>query len=93
LLPLPLQDQVLQRCFTQEPLTALAASPNGLYLVGGGSSGSLYCWETASGKLLRSWPAHYKVYTVGFVVGLSGGLNQGVLLVSAAECTCFGLIV
>jgi hypothetical protein len=52
---------VLQRCFTQEPLTALAASPNGCYLVGGGSSGTLYCWETASGKLLRSWPAHYKV--------------------------------
>ena len=60
LLP-PAQDQVLQRCFAAEPILALAASPDGAHLAGGGASGALYFWETASGRLLRSWPAHYQV--------------------------------
>jgi hypothetical protein len=38
------QDQVLQRSFAQEPLTALAASPGGAYLAAGGASGTLYVW-------------------------------------------------
>lgn len=54
------KDQVLQRSFTQESLTAVAASPNGAYLAAGGNSGTIYVWDTASGALLRSWPAHYK---------------------------------
>jgi hypothetical protein len=33
----------------------------GLQSGGGRQQRHLYCWETASGKLLRSWPAHYKV--------------------------------
>ena len=60
LLP-PAQDQVLQRCYAAEPVLALAASPDGAHLAGGGASGALYLWETASGRLLRSWPAHYQV--------------------------------
>lgn len=52
---------MLQRSFTQESLTAVAASPNGAYLAAGGNSGTIYVWDTASGALLRSWPAHYKV--------------------------------
>jgi pre-rRNA-processing protein IPI3 len=44
-----------------ERLTSVAASPDGMFLAGGGVSGTLYIWETASGRLLRSWPAHYKV--------------------------------
>ncbi|WIA20965.1 hypothetical protein OEZ85_005302 [Tetradesmus obliquus] len=75
------KDQVLQRCFTQEPLTALAASPNGAYLVGGGASGTLYCWEAFSGRLLRSWPAHYKA------VSCLAFSDSGGLLVSAGEDT------
>jgi WD40 repeat protein len=59
------QDQVLQRSFTQESLTAVAASPNGAYLAAGGDSGTLYVWDTTSGALLRSWPAHYKVRSSG----------------------------
>lgn len=69
------QDQVLQRSFTQESLTALAASPNGAYLAAGGNSGSLYVWDTATGALLRSWPAHYKVgvcVCVWACVGIGG---------------------
>ncbi|KAF8062631.1 Wdr18 [Scenedesmus sp. PABB004] len=54
------KDQVLQRCFTQEPVTALAGSPDGGYVAAGGASGALYVWEAATGRLLRSWPAHYK---------------------------------
>ena len=55
------QEQVHQRCFTQEPIQAVAASPDGALCAGGGVSGVLYIWDTGSGQLLRSWPAHYKV--------------------------------
>ena len=44
-----------------EPLTAVTATADGTYVFAGGASGSGYVWETASGKLLRIWPAHYKV--------------------------------
>lgn len=64
-LPARLQDQVLQRSFTQERLTAVAASRDGAYLAGGGASGSLYLWELGSGRLLRAWPAHYKASAGG----------------------------
>jgi WD40 repeat protein len=52
---------VLQRSFAQERLTAVAASGDGAYLAAGGASGVLYIWELGSGRLLRTWPAHYKV--------------------------------
>ena len=55
------QDQVHQRSFAVEPLTAVAATADGLYCAAGGVSGSIYVWEVSSGRLLRSWPAHYKV--------------------------------
>ena len=55
------QDAVLQRCFAVEPVTAVACSPDGVYCAGGGQSGNIYVWEVPSGRLLRSWPAHYKV--------------------------------
>lgn len=44
-----------------ERLTALAASPDGSICAGGGNSGALYAWDVASGRLLRTWPAHYQV--------------------------------
>ena len=55
------QDAVLQRCFAVEPITAVACSLDGIYCAGGGQSGNIYVWEVPSGRLLRSWPAHYKV--------------------------------
>ncbi len=55
------QDQLHQRSFAQERLTALAASGDGAYLAAGGASGALYVWEAATGQLLRTWAAHYKV--------------------------------
>lgn len=55
------KDQPHLRCFAVEPLAALAATPDGVYCAAGGASGTIYVWETSSGRLLRSWPAHYKV--------------------------------
>lgn len=59
--PCTVQEQRLHRCFAMEPLTAVTATADGTYVFAGGASGSGYAWETASGKLLRIWPAHYKV--------------------------------
>jgi pre-rRNA-processing protein IPI3 len=55
------KDQLHQRCFAPEPLTAVAASPGGVFCAAGGASGAVYIWETSSGRMLKSWPAHYKV--------------------------------
>ncbi len=44
-----------------EPIVAVACSPDAVYCAGGGQSGTIYLWEVPSGRLLRSWPAHYKV--------------------------------
>jgi WD40 repeat protein len=56
-----LQDQVHLRSFAPEPLSAVACSPDGVFCAAGGASGALHLWETSTGRLLRSWPAHYKV--------------------------------
>ena len=56
-----LQDQVLLHSYAVEPIVALAASLDGAHCAGGGQSGTVYLWEVPSGRLLRSWPAHYKV--------------------------------
>ena len=54
------QDSPLYRCAVSEPLCALAASPDGSLLVGGGASGRLYLWESSTGELAREWQGHYK---------------------------------
>ena len=54
------REQPALRCFAAEPLCALAASPDGALAVGGTASGTLLLWQTGSGKLLRTWPAHHK---------------------------------
>jgi WD40 repeat protein len=68
----------VQRSFTPERLTALAASPDGSYLAAGGGSGAVYLWDTPSGRLLATWPAHYKV-------GMRLDLNTTCL------CSCLSL--
>ena len=55
------KDQPHQRCFAAEQLTAVAATRDGMFCAAGGSSGAIFVWETSSGRLLRTWPAHYKV--------------------------------
>jgi len=56
-----LQDQVHERSYTPQPLVSLTSSPDGCYCVGGAEKGAIFVWETASGRLLRSWVAHYRV--------------------------------
>ena len=53
----------LHRAFAMEPLCALAGAPSGSLVAGGGQSGAAYVWESASGRLLRAWPAGYKAIT------------------------------
>lgn len=55
------KDQLHQRCFAAEQLTAVAATRDGVFCAAGGSSGAVFVWETSSGRLLRTWPGHYKV--------------------------------
>mmetsp|Transcript_39563 Transcript_39563/g.112198 ORF Transcript_39563/g.112198 Transcript_39563/m.112198 type:complete len:476 (+) Transcript_39563:131-1558(+) len=57
------KDQVHQRCFAKEPLLCIAASPCGTFIAGGTASGSILCWDTGGGQLLKEWPAHYKAVT------------------------------
>ena len=65
------------RCGLAEPLTALAASPDGALLAGGGASGRLSGWEAASGELLRAWPAHYRPVTALAFSPCGGALASG----------------
>ena len=55
---------MLQRSYAVEPILALACTLDGTFCAGGGPSGTLYLWEAPSGRLLRSWPGHYKVQAV-----------------------------
>lgn len=55
------QESVLQRCFVAEKLTAIAASPSGAFVAAGATSGNLYIWNTATGRLRLGFKAHYKV--------------------------------
>lgn len=63
------KDQLYQRSFAPEPLTAVAASPGGVFCAAGGASGAAYVWESSSGRLLKAWPAHYKVRRLGCASG------------------------
>lgn len=54
------KDQPHARCALPEKLTALAASADGGFMVGGGATGRVYLWEVPNGAMLRSWEAHYR---------------------------------
>ncbi len=59
-------------------MQAIAATADGMYVAGGGASGTIYIWATGSGQLLRSWPAHYKVFHDGkpyITMAMSHGIN------------------
>lgn len=59
------KDQPHLRCFAAEQLTCVAASPDGAWCAAGGASGAAFVWETSTGRLLKTWPAHYKVWHAG----------------------------
>ncbi|KAL1217270.1 Protein ROOT INITIATION DEFECTIVE 3 [Cardamine amara subsp. amara] len=55
--------QVEVKSFPVESIKALAANNEGTYIVGGGTSGDIYLWEVATGKLLKKWHGHYRSVT------------------------------
>ncbi|XVE55878.1 hypothetical protein DITRI_Ditri03aG0192500 [Diplodiscus trichospermus] len=55
--------QAQVKSFPAEPIKPLAANSEGSYIVGGGSSGDIYLWEVATGRLLKKWHAHYRAVT------------------------------
>ena len=55
------QDQIHQRSFTSQQIVSIACSPCGVYCAAGSNKGTIFIWESASGKLLKYWNAHYKV--------------------------------
>ncbi|KAK8966380.1 Protein SPA1-RELATED 4 [Platanthera guangdongensis] len=55
--------QVQVKSFPAEPIGPLVSDSDGSYIIGGGSSGAIYLWEIASGKLLNKWNAHYRSVT------------------------------
>ncbi|XWS24226.1 hypothetical protein CRYUN_Cryun28dG0082700 [Craigia yunnanensis] len=56
--------QAQVKSFPAEPIKPLAANSEGSYIVGGGSSGDIYLWEVATGRLLKKWHAHYRAVTL-----------------------------
>jgi len=57
------KDHAHQRSFPPEQITSLACTIDGAYCAAGGISGAVHLWETSTGRLIRSWPAHYKRIT------------------------------
>ncbi|KAG4193869.1 hypothetical protein ERO13_A06G019300v2 [Gossypium hirsutum] len=55
--------QAQVKSFPAEPIKPLIANSDGAYIVGGGSSGDIYIWEVATGRLLKKWHAHYRAIT------------------------------
>ncbi len=54
------KESALHKFFVGEPVGVVASSPDGAFFAGGSLAGAAYVWETATGKLLRTWPAHFK---------------------------------
>ncbi|XP_010263521.1 PREDICTED: protein ROOT INITIATION DEFECTIVE 3-like [Nelumbo nucifera] len=74
--------QVEVKSFPAEPIHPLVSNSDGMYIIGGGSSGAIYFWEVASGRLLKRWHAHYRAVTCLFLS------DDESLLVSGAEDGC-----
>ncbi|XP_077213799.1 transducin/WD40 repeat-like superfamily protein [Tasmannia lanceolata] len=51
------------KSFPVEPIGPLVSNTDGTYIAGGGSSGDIYLWEVASGRLLKKWHSHYRAVT------------------------------
>jgi len=74
-----LQEQLKQRSFVPEKCWSIACSSDGRLCAAGGESGKIHVWDTSSGKLMQSWPAHHKrVNTIAFN-------DMGTELVSGGE--------
>ena len=64
-----------------EPVSVVAASPDGTHFAAGALSGAVYVWEVSTGVLAKTWNAHFKaVSAVSFAA-------EGSVLVTAGEDT------
>jgi len=59
-------------------MTAMTFSADAVFCFGGSVSGSIWMWQTSTGALLRSWPAHFREVTQLIVS------EDGTFLVSAS---------
>jgi len=53
----------LMQCHILEPLSGLGCDQSGCFLFGGSKSGRIFVWGINTGRLIRSWQAHYKSVT------------------------------
>eukprot|EP00890_Picochlorum_soloecismus_P005097 jgi/Picsp_1/5589/NSC_02948-R1_wd repeat domain 18 len=61
------KEQVRQKSFIPEKCWSIACSRDGALCASGGDSGTMYLWDTSTGRLLLSWPSHHaKVTTIAF---------------------------
>lgn len=71
------KEQPLVRSAMPEPITAIAVSPQGTFVVAGGVSGQAYLWCARSGDMLAQWRAHYKPVTAVQWTGCGGHAITG----------------
>jgi len=69
------------QCTLSERITSLQCSPDGIYLIGGGESGSIYVWQVASGNLLKIVNSGH----VGAIRSLCVSSGDGSMVVSGGE--------
>ena len=75
------KESALHKFFVGEPMGTIAASPDGHFFAAGSLTGAAYVWEVSTGRLVRTWPAHFKaVSAVCFAA-------EGSVLVTAGEDT------
>jgi len=72
------KESALHRFFVGEPVSAVAASPDGTHFAAGALSGAVYVWEVSTGALAKTWNAHFKaVSAVSFAAGGSMVITAG----------------
>ena len=54
------KEAALHKFFVGEPMGVVASSPAGAFFAAGSLTGAAYLWEVSTGKLVRTWPAHFK---------------------------------
>ena len=75
------RESAMHRFHLGEPLAVVAASPDGAFCAAGGQSGAAYLWETATGRLVRQWAAHFKA------IGALAFRADGSVLVTGGDDT------
>ena len=75
------KESALHKFFVGEPMGVIAASPDGAHFAAGSLTGAAYIWEVSTGRLVRTWPAHFKAISAMTFAA------EGSVLVTAGEDT------